>query len=85
MSEFSLNLKTLAQFSKHLHKSVFVFIKQCYLYKNEQGQNEIVTTLLPSSTAAGKYTLYMYKLSYIVLCKVGEMLVPVHVDFASHR
>ncbi|RMX42738.1 hypothetical protein pdam_00014155 [Pocillopora damicornis] len=25
---------------------------QCYLYKNEQGQNDIVTTLLPSSAAA---------------------------------
>lgn len=25
---------------------------QCYLYKNEQGQNEIVTTLLPSSASA---------------------------------
>ncbi|KAL9962850.1 hypothetical protein ACROYT_G031996 [Oculina patagonica] len=25
---------------------------QCYLYKNEQGQNEIVTTLLPSSAVA---------------------------------
>ena len=32
----------------------FVF-EQCYLYKNEQGQNDIVTTLLPSSAAAGKY------------------------------
>lgn len=34
---------------------VFFFFEQCYLYKNEQGQNDIVTTLLPSSAAAGKY------------------------------
>ena len=33
---------------------VFAF-NQCYLYKNEQGQNEIVTTLLPSSASAGKW------------------------------
>ena len=34
---------------------VFFVSEQCYLYKNEQGQNDIVTTLLPSSAAAGKY------------------------------
>ena len=34
---------------------VFFVSDQCYLYKNEQGQNDIVTTLLPSSAAAGKY------------------------------
>ena len=34
---------------------IYIFFKQCYLYKNEQGQNEIVTTLLPSSASAGKY------------------------------
>lgn len=33
----------------------FFVSEQCYLYKNEQGQNDIVTTLLPSSAAAGKY------------------------------
>ena len=39
----------------------FLF-KQCYLYKNEQGQNEIVTTLLPSSASAGKYIVTHNKL-----------------------
>ena len=33
----------------------FFLLKQCYLYKNEQGQNDIVTTLLPSSASAGKH------------------------------
>lgn len=39
----------------NLFLEVFLlYIKQCYLYKNEQGQSEIVTTLLPSSASAGK-------------------------------
>ena len=39
-----------------IHLLWFFFVsEQCYLYKNEQGQNDIVTTLLPSSAAAGKY------------------------------
>ena len=36
----------------------FSVLKQCYLYKNEQGQNDIVTTLLPSSASAGKHICF---------------------------
>ena len=38
----------------------FFLLKQCYLYKNEQGQNDIVTTLLPSSASAGKHICCKY-------------------------
>ena len=46
------NNKISDSFSKLI---CFFLLKQCYLYKNEQGQNDIVTTLLPSSASAGKH------------------------------